>query len=41
MYPMTWKDRLAMTACYLLVATLGWMVLHPQQFTGFVMGLLP
>lgn len=37
----SWGDLLAMSVCYALVISMGWMLTHREQFAGFVMGLLP
>ena len=41
MFPTTWKDRAAMTACYLLTGLLAYMVTHQPETARFLMGLLP
>lgn len=35
-WPTTWQERAAMFACYLLAATLFWMVMFPHQLRSLV-----
>jgi hypothetical protein len=39
MFPTTWKDRAAMTACYALTGLLAYMVTHKVETARFLIGV--